>query len=186
MASDQMLQKIENLAGEVAAREGVRVYDIEFAGGAQGRTLRVFIDKEGGVSIEDCANVSRGLNLMLDVEDPIPGGKYNLEVSSPGMERTLRKPWHFTDAVGKKVWMKLNQSLEAFGVQNKTFSSAKQVTEVLQGSDESGVKIELQGEQVLVPFAAIEKAKLVVDFDAGKGQKKESNKEKNRTKGARK
>lgn len=178
MASDQMIQKIESLANEVAAREGVRIYDVEFAGGAQGRTLRVFIDKEGGVSIEDCANVSRGLNLMLDVEDPIPGGKYNLEVSSPGMERVLRKPWHYTDAVGKKVWMKLNQALEAFGVQNKTFSAAKQVTETIQSSDESGIKIELQGEQIVVPFTAIEKAKLVVDFDAGKGLKKESHKEK--------
>ena len=102
MTSDQMIQKIEILAGQVAEREGVRIYDLEFSGGTQGRVLRVFIDKEGGVSIEDCANVSRGLNLLLDVEDPIPGGKYSLEVSSPGMERILRKSWHFTGEIGRE------------------------------------------------------------------------------------
>jgi ribosome maturation factor RimP len=168
-----MMQKIETLAGQVAAREGVRIYDLEFAGGAQGRTLRIFIDKEGGVSIEDCANVSRGLNLLLDVEDPIPGGKYHLEVSSPGMERNLRRPWHFNDAVGKKIWLKLNQPLESFGVTNKKFSAAKQTTETLQAADETGVRLELEGEAALIPYEAIEKAKMVVDFDEGKGLKKE-------------
>jgi len=173
MTSDQMIQKIETLASQVAEREGVRIYDLEFSGGTQGRVLRVFIDKEGGVSIEDCANVSRGLNLLLDVEDPIPGGKYNLEVSSPGMERILRKPWHFTGAVGKKVYMRLTEPLETFGIQNKKFTAAKQLTEVMQASDETGVKFDLEGETVLVPFTAIEKAKTVIDFDEGKGVKKE-------------
>lgn len=173
--SDQMIQKIETLASQVAEREGVRIYDLEFAGGTQGRVLRVFIDKEGGVSIEDCANVSRGLNLLLDVDDIIPGGRYNLEVSSPGMERILRKPWHFTGAVGQKVWMRVTQPLETFGIQNKKFSAAKQLTETLQASDDSGVRLEMEGETVTIPYDAIEKAKTVVDFDEGKGVKKEYN-----------
>ncbi len=66
----------------------------------------MFIDKAGGVSIEDCANVSRGLNLRLDVEDVIPGGQYELEVSSPGLDRKLTQGWHFEKAVGKTVQVK--------------------------------------------------------------------------------
>jgi ribosome maturation factor RimP len=99
MISETSLQKIEILANDVALREGVKIYDIEFSGGAQGRILRIYIDKEGGVGVDDCANVSRGLNLLLDVEDPIPGGKYVLEVSSPGLDRVLKKNWHFEQAV---------------------------------------------------------------------------------------
>jgi len=97
------MEQIRQFADEVAAREGCRLYDLEF----RDRTLRVFIDRAaGGVSIDDCANVSRGLNLRLDVEDVIPGGRYELEVSSPGLERKLTQPWHFTSAVGQTVQLR--------------------------------------------------------------------------------
>lgn len=175
MISDQAKEKIETLAADVAAREGVRIYDIEIGGGAGGRVVRVFIDKEGGVSIEDCANVSRGLNLLLDVEDPIPGGAYNLEVSSPGLERPLKKPWHYEATVGKKIWIKTTQSFESLGAKSKRFASAKQVTELVTAADSDGVTIQLEEEAFKVPFSAIEKAKTTFDFDEGRGQKKEMN-----------
>ena len=114
MISETSLQKIETLASEVAAREGVQIYDIEFSGGPQGQVLRIYIDKEGGVGIDECANVSRGLNELLDENDPFPGGKYNLEVSSPGLERPLKKAWHYEQAIGKKIWMKLQKPFTAF------------------------------------------------------------------------
>jgi ribosome maturation factor RimP len=104
--------KVARMAAEVAAREGCEIYDFDFVGGGGNRALRVFIDKlsvdgvNNGVSIEDCSNVSRGLNLLLDVEDVIPGGAYNLEVSSPGLERPLRTPAHFQRAVGQRAYVK--------------------------------------------------------------------------------
>jgi ribosome maturation factor RimP len=95
------MDQVRKLAEEVALREGCRLYDLEISGG---RTLRVYIEKlSGGASLDDCVNVSRGLNLMLDVEDPIPGGRYELEVSTPGLERKLTQLWHFEKAIGERV-----------------------------------------------------------------------------------
>jgi ribosome maturation factor RimP len=106
LLSDTQLGSIRQFAEEVAEREGCLLYDIEFHDGPA-RSLRVYIDKStGGVSIDDCANVSRGLNLRLDVEDIIPGGRYDLEVSSPGLDRKLTQLWHFTKVIGQRVRMK--------------------------------------------------------------------------------
>ncbi len=106
MLTESQMERIRSFAEEVAAREGCLLYDLEFREGP-GRTLRVFIDKEpGGVSIDDCVNVSRGLNLRLDVEDAMPGGAYDLEVSSPGLDRKLTQLWHYEKATGKTVQIK--------------------------------------------------------------------------------
>lgn len=103
MLSDSQLEQVRKFAEEVAVREGCVLYDLEFHDGP-GRSLRVYIDKTpGGVSIDDCANVSRGLNLRLDVEDAIPGGQYDLEVSSPGLDRKLTQRWHYEQAVGQRI-----------------------------------------------------------------------------------
>lgn len=166
--NQELLVKVEDFANQVAAREGVTIYDIEFIN--HGRVLRVFIEKEGGVGVEDCANVSRGLNLLLDVDDMIPGGAYNLEVSSPGLERTLKKPWHFQKSVGKKISVKLKRSLEAFGADVKTIKSAKALSKVLlESATESEVTLKLnEGESVCVPMTEIEKAHVVFEFEKGK------------------
>lgn len=161
MLSEQAKEKVHSLASQVAEREGCIVYDIEF----QGRILRVFIDKEGGAGIEDCSNVSKGLNLLLDVEDPIPGGAYNLEVSTPGLDRSLKQPWHFAKVQGKKIWIRTSKSLEALGVQNKKLKAAKQISEVLAASDENGVRFLIEEENVFVPYSEIEKAKLVFEIE---------------------
>ena len=176
MLSPETLEKLEQLATDVAVREGCVLYDISFSGGLGGRALRVFIDREGGqVTVEDCANVSRGMNLILDVEDIIPGGNYNLEVSSPGLDRVLRKQWHFEKAAGKKVWMKTSKAMEAFGLQSKRLKFAKQIEEVVQSADQEGVRFKIDDEEVTVPYSAIEKAKIVFEF-AEPGKKKILNK----------
>lgn len=103
MLSD-VVDRVRALAQEVSVREGCLLYEVEFSGGPHGRILRVYIDRtDGAVSVDDCANVSRGLNLLLDVEDVVPGGGYDLEVSSPGLERRLTQKWHFERAVGQPV-----------------------------------------------------------------------------------
>lgn len=183
MISESIVQKIESLAQEVATRVGVQIYDIEFSGGAQGRTLRIFIDKEGGPGIEDCTNVSRGLNEVLDADENfIPGGKYVLEVSTPGLERSLKQVWHFEKVIGKEIWLKLSRSLDSAGVENKKIKNAKQVTELLEavvqepavdgGASRVFLQLSVEGESVKVPLSLVEKAKLVFDFKEGKRDKK--------------
>lgn len=166
------MEKVEAIANEVAAQEGVLIYDIEFVGLGKGRTLRIYIDKEdGSVSIDDCSNVSKGLNEFLDAnEDLIPGGTYNLEVSTPGLDRVLKKPWHFQKAIGKKVYIKTSKALESAGVTDKKWKAAKTVEEVLDSADEGGIRFIVKDVEIKIPYAMIDKAKVV--FEMTKGQKK--------------
>ncbi|MGZ3768034.1 MAG: ribosome maturation factor RimP [Bdellovibrio sp.] len=165
------MEKVEKMANEVAAQQGCILYDLEFVGVGKGRTLRIFIDREdGNVSIDDCSNVSKALNLLLDETDIIPGESYNLEVSTPGLDRHLKKPWHFQKAVGKKVYIKTSKSLESVGVSDKKWKSAKTVEQILESADENGVKFMVDNVELKIPYSLIDKAKIVFDFS--KGQKK--------------
>ncbi len=173
-------EKIAKMAAEVAAREGCEVYDFEFVGSGGGRILRVYLDKAGGggVSIDDCSNVSRGLNLLLDVDDVVPGGAYNLEVSSPGLERVLRTPQHFVRAVGGRAQVK---SFESFADLNPgldealraKLGKAKQLEGTIRGVEGEGEAASLlfdaeNGGQVIaikVPLKKITKANTVFVFE---------------------
>ncbi len=107
---------------EASRQEGCELYDWEFVGGQGAPVLRVFIDRDpAGVSIDDCANVSRCLNLLLDSEDLI-SQSYELEVSSPGLERPLRQGWHFAKAVGGRVKVKAHDFVASNrGQRSKSF-----------------------------------------------------------------
>lgn len=167
------MEKVEKMAREVAANEGCLLYDLEFIGGGKGRVLRLFIDKEqeGAISIDDCSNVSKGLNEILDTdEDLIPGGAYTLEVSTPGLERSLKQPWHFKKAVGKKVYIKTLKSLESAGVEDKKWKAAKTVEEVLESADDEAIRFVVKDVEIIIPYSMIDKAKVVFEFN--KGQKK--------------
>jgi len=119
--------------------------------------VRVYVDAEGGVTLDQCAAVSRGMNLLLDVEDPIPG-KYNLEVSSPGLERVLKQKWHFDVQVGKEVKIILKARTETAKEIGK-----KQLQSKLESSTESGITVE--GCETMIPYEDIHKANLVFDYD---------------------
>jgi ribosome maturation factor RimP len=94
------------LAGPIAAANGCAVWDVEYVKEAGTWFLRVYLDKPGGISIQDCEAVSRPLSDALDEADPIEGS-YTLEVSSPGADRVLKKPAHFTAFLGSTVDVKL-------------------------------------------------------------------------------
>ncbi len=159
------LEKIEKLAQEVAAREGCVLYDLEHTGSGNGRILRVYIDKEEGVGIEDCSNVSKGLNLLLDVEDIVPGSMYNLEVSTPGLDRQLKKPWHYEKAIGKKIYVKLMKSLGSMGLtEDKGMISMKQFDDVLMGFEDNSLVFNLRSQPIKIPLEQIEKAKVVFEL----------------------
>ncbi len=97
---------VEGLARPIVEQAGCTLWDVEYVKEAGEWFLRVYIDKEGGVSIEDCEAVSRPLSDALDEQDPIEGS-YTFEVSSAGLERTLRRPEHFKSCIGQRVDVKL-------------------------------------------------------------------------------
>ncbi len=173
-ATQDWMAELEKRAASVAEREGCVLYDLEMVGLGAGRTLRVYIDKESNVGIEDCSNVSRGLNEILDDEsDLVPGGPYMLEVSTPGVDRHLKRLWHFEKVVGKKVWVRLSSALETLGVEDKKWKNAKTLELVLnQVKDQKlSFMLDVQGgsAEVLIPLKAVEKAKLT--FEITKNEK---------------
>src|SRR5258708_32105577 len=98
------LEKVQAITERVAGSLGLEVVEVELRGvGGKARMLRIFIDKPAGVTHEDCANVSREVGTILDVEDAIPGGQYTLEVSSPGLDRKLSRPADFERFRGSRV-----------------------------------------------------------------------------------
>ncbi|MCB0387057.1 MAG: ribosome maturation factor RimP [Bdellovibrionales bacterium] len=171
MQSD-VLMKVRSLAQEVSEREGCQLYDVEFSGGPQGRVLRIFIERsEGQVSLDDCANVSRGLNLVLDSQDLVPGGQYELEVSSPGIERRLSELWHFEKAVGQPIRLRTSEAVSGGldDVKPQTLIDG----ELLAVSD-GQLKVLKDGREWMVPRAAVTKAhvRFVVPDKSLKGKKK--------------
>src|SRR5438270_7901761 len=96
-------ERVREIAERVAASTGLEIVEVELRGGGKARMLRIFIDKPGGVTHEDCANLSREVGTILDVEDVIPGASYLLEVSSPGLDRKLSKPADFERFTGSRI-----------------------------------------------------------------------------------
>jgi ribosome maturation factor RimP len=101
MAFDE--DRVRGIADRVASSAGLEVVEIEFRGGGKSRMLRVFIDKPGGVTHQDCAGFSREFGTIVDVEDAVPGGMYVLEVSSPGLDRKLNRAADYERFVGSRI-----------------------------------------------------------------------------------
>lgn len=109
---DEIVNRIKDIAERVGASEGLEIVDVQFLGGGGSRLLRIFIDKPDGVSHADCELVSHQVGTILDVEEVIPGGRYTLEVSSPGLERKLARPKDFERFLGHKAKIVLRQPVE--------------------------------------------------------------------------
>jgi len=104
--STAKLELITNLLTPTVEAQGVSLYDIEFVKEGSDRILRLYIDKDPSVDLTDCERVSRAVEAVLDENDPIPTA-YDLEVSSPGIERKLTRPAHFTRYLGHKIALRL-------------------------------------------------------------------------------
>lgn len=104
-------RRTEELLEPIAAANGVSIYDVEYVKEGSDYYLRAYIDKPGGVNIQDCENVSRALSEELDRVDPIPDA-YILEVSSPGLGRTLKKDKHLQASIGQEVELKLFKPID--------------------------------------------------------------------------
>lgn len=150
-----VLDKIRQIAERVTESEGLELVDVQLLGGGKQRVLRLFIDKESGVTHGDCENVSQQVGTILDVEDVIPGEGYTLEVSSPGVDRPLFKPRDYERVVGQKVKVQLRlprENRKRFEGQLEAFDGAT-LTLVIE-----------KGEKVLIPLADIEKANLKYEW----------------------
>lgn len=104
-------EKTESLLAPIAEANGVEIYDVEYVKEGSEYYLRAYIDKEEGVNIIDCENVSRALSEALDQEDFIPDA-YILEVSSPGLGRTLKKDKHLQKSIGQEIELKLFKPID--------------------------------------------------------------------------
>jgi ribosome maturation factor RimP len=104
--------KVREIAERVGASEGIEIVEVQLLGGGGSRLLRIFIDKLQGVTHADCEFISQQVGTILDVEDVIPGSRYTLEVSSPGVERKLTKPREFERFVGQKVKIVLREPVD--------------------------------------------------------------------------
>lgn len=112
----KITDRVTALARPIVEEEGCSLWDVEYVREAGSWYLRVFIDKEGGVSIDDCERISRRLDPILDEEDPIPDS-YVFEVGSAGAERELKRPSDFEQFMGSQVEVKLYQPVKG----SKTF-----------------------------------------------------------------
>ena len=153
--TDIELDRIKALIEPAVAGEACALWDIELAGGHGSRTLRVFIDKEGGVTVEDCAKVSRQASLILDAEDVIEE-RYTLEVSSPGLTRSLKKPHDFRRALGKLALLRLRRPL---GGGSKILVTIEEAN-----ADSVIVTVKKTGLRETIAYADIARANLEIEF----------------------
>ncbi len=109
---EEWLAKIREVAERVAESEGMEIVEVEMSGAGNQRVLRVFIDKPEGITHGDCELISQQVGTILDVEDLVPGGRYTLEVSSPGVERKLTRPRDFERFLGRKAKVRLREPIE--------------------------------------------------------------------------
>lgn len=144
-------QKIKELATQVAEEHGVEIFDIELLGTGK-ILLRVIIDKEGGITLDDCEKFSKSLGALLDIEDPIPGS-YTLEISSPGLDRPLKNIRDFQISLGKLVRIITTEKIE-----NQNFFIGY-ISEI----NDDYVKLIVHGKEIKIPFEKISKARLEIE-----------------------
>ncbi|BBL76304.1 ribosome maturation factor RimP [Methylomagnum ishizawai] len=144
-------ERLVNLIDPVVAGLGYELVGVEFD--ARQRILRVFIDHEAGITLDDCSKVSYQLSGTLDVEDPIPG-RYQLEISSPGMDRPLFTLAHFARFQGEMVRLQLARAIEGRRRFKARIAGVEGDTVLLQDGDLT----------LRIPFEAIDKARLAPEF----------------------
>jgi ribosome maturation factor RimP len=160
-------EKIREIAERVAGRQGVELVETELRGGGKARTLKVVIDKPDGVTHEDCANVSRELSVILDVEDAVSGGSYTLEVSSPGLDRKLLKPEDYARFAGSRVKLMTREPVNGnrhFDGRLKSFIAGKLMLETLTGKKKPKPGHAHPRQLVEIDVTNIERANLVPEI----------------------
>ena len=146
MTGDELAKLLE----PTVERLGYELVDLEVRLGGKGGLVRVFIDKSDGIDLDDCETVSRAVSALLDVEDPVPGN-YNLEVSSPGLDRKLTKVEHFQRFAGETVKVQMRLPIEG----------RRRFRGTLVSSDDENIVVDVDGESHSLPLKMIDTARLV-------------------------
>jgi ribosome maturation factor RimP len=128
---------------------GYVLWELECAPGKGNGYVRLFIDAEAGITVDDCERVSRAVSELLDAEDPVPW-QYTLEVSSPGFDRPLRTPEHFAPYVGETVFVELAQPLDG----------RRRFLGPLTAAGAGTIEVEVDGRRLVLPIDGIRKAHL--------------------------
>lgn len=153
----EIAESIRALVEPTARAVGCEVLDVEMLGSESRPTIRITLERDDGVTIEHCAEVSRRLSPLLDVEDLIPGS-YHLEVSSPGLDRPLKRLADFERFRGKRA--KIETQRPAIPGRNQ-----RRFVGILRGLRDQEIELEEEnGQAVSIPFAAIERAHLIYEF----------------------
>ena len=147
----KVTELVRALAQPIAAENGCSIWDVEYVREAGTWFLRVYLDKEGGVNIDDCEAVSRPLSDALDEADPIEGS-YTLEVSSAGIDRVLRHPEHFDTLLGAEVEVRLYRPVEG----------RKDHVGLLKAYDNGDVTVTLPSGDVTFPKKDVAQVRLYV------------------------
>ena len=161
------LEKVREIADRVARSSGLEVVDVELQGGGKARVLRIYVDKPGGVTHEDCSVYSREVGTIFDVEDAVPGGSYMLEISSPGLDRRLSRPEDYQRFTGSLIKLMTRDPVNGnrhFEGRLKTFHDGRLCLE-LTGRKKSKKHQPVEaGTEVEIELANVEKANLVPEF----------------------
>ena len=142
-------ERLIALIEPLVERLGYELVDLHYGAGGGSAAVRVYIDRPGGVGIEDCERVSREVSALLDVEDPIPAA-YTLEVSSPGFDRVLRTPAHFARFAGARVFVELTAPR----------NGRRRYTGTRTAASDSSIELEVDGERVTVRYEELGQARL--------------------------
>lgn len=150
----KIIDSVEKWLEPLLAEHGMELYFAEYVKEGRDRVLRVYIDKEGGVSSDDCAFASNFISNELDNRDPIEDS-YLLEVSSPGIERELRKDIHFEKSIGKTIKLSLFAA----------FEGAKSYEGELIAYSEESIRLKRNTTEVEIPRDKVSKARIVFDYN---------------------
>jgi ribosome maturation factor RimP len=149
---ESLLREVREVVEPILESQGFELVDLEYQRESQGWVLRIYLDREGGISLDDCAGVSHEVGAVLEVKDLIPSA-YILEVSSPGLTRPLKKPEDFNKFRNQMVKIKLYEPLEG----RRNFKGT------LLGLEGDRVRVEVEQRVYEIPLQRIAKANLEID-----------------------
>src|SRR5690349_17264707 len=160
------IEKVREIAERVANSSGLEIVEIDLRGGGKARMLRIVIDKPEGVTHEDCANLSREVGTILDVEDVVPGGSYTLEVSSPGLDRKLVRAADYERFTGSRVKLMTRQPIEGnrhFEGRLESFQQGRLTLDLTTRSKKARTDADAS-KKLEIELANVEKANLVPEI----------------------
>lgn len=138
------------------AAEGIELDDLEIGGAAGSRVVRVVVDAEGGIDVDRIATASQGIGRLLD--DGLISDNYSLEVTSPGLERALRRPAHYQKSIGREVQITTEEEIDG-----RTDHRGE-----LRSITDENIAVEVDGDERIIPFSAVNKARTVFTWEKGK------------------